>query len=112
MPETQSSGWQPIETAPRDGTIIWVYAAAAHGLPDFQSPCAWHPDAGFCADELRTVTHWRHIEDVWLPPPSGDSELQKRARAVVDARYSKGNDWKILDQRIGELADLVGGGEA
>lgn len=63
------TGWQRIETAPKDGTLIWTYTAEAHGLPAFQSPCTFHPDAGFCTDELRPVTHWRPIEDVWLLPP-------------------------------------------
>jgi hypothetical protein len=56
--------WLPIESAPRDGTEIAVYAPARHGLQSMVSKCAWHPDAGFCIDELREPTHWQP-----LPPP-------------------------------------------
>ena len=55
---TAHDEWRPIETAPKDGTIIWIYAPPAHGLPALQTQCAWHPDAGFCVCELREPTHW------------------------------------------------------
>lgn len=71
--------WQPIETAPRDGTEVWVYVAAAHGLPSFECMCAYHEDAGWCADELREVTHWQP-----LPPPA--PTLHTLVRAYIDAR--------------------------
>lgn len=51
--------WQPIETAPEDGTVVWVYLAAYDGLPAFACECAFSEIAGWCADELRTVTHWK-----------------------------------------------------
>ena len=63
-------GWQPIATAPRDGTRVWVYVAAAHDLPAFQCACAWHPDGGWCADELRPITHWMPL----LEPPGAEAE--------------------------------------
>jgi len=66
-------GWRPIETAPTDGTPVWTYTAEREGLPAFQSTCAYHPDAGWCTDELRYVTHWRPMRDVWLPPPTVSS---------------------------------------
>jgi hypothetical protein len=51
--------WRPIETAPRDGTLILVYATAGqHGLPELYSLCSWHEQAGFCICELRKPTHW------------------------------------------------------
>jgi hypothetical protein len=49
--------WQPIETAPKDRDIV-VYAAEREGLPGFFSLCRWHPDAGFCVDELREPEWW------------------------------------------------------
>jgi hypothetical protein len=58
--------WQPIETAPRDGTIFLVWAPGAHGLSPMFSLCAWHEDAGFCIDELRHASHWMPLPD----PPS------------------------------------------
>ena len=50
--------WKDIKTAPRDGTPVWVYVAAYLDLPAFQCVCAYHKDAGWCADELREATHW------------------------------------------------------
>jgi len=58
--------WQPIETAPKDGTCVLVFVAARDDLPSFVTTCAWHKDAGWCADELRSVTHWMPLPD---PPP-------------------------------------------
>jgi hypothetical protein len=66
----KDGGWMPIETAPRDGSEFLAYTAAAHGLPPFVSLCKWHPDAGFCTDELRNVTHWQP-----LPPLPTEREV-------------------------------------
>lgn len=66
---TVTTAWRPISSAPEDGTVVWVYTAAAHGLPAFQGPCAHHPDAGWCTDELRIVTHWVPLTDLYLEPP-------------------------------------------
>ncbi|TXH14962.1 MAG: DUF551 domain-containing protein [Hyphomicrobiaceae bacterium] len=55
--------WQPISTAPRDGTLFLAWAPAAEGLPAMFSLCAWHPDAGFCIDELREASHWMPLPD-------------------------------------------------
>jgi len=61
---------QPIETAKTDGTKYVVWAAEAHGLPAFVTIAAYHPDAGWCVDELRPVTHWLYE----LPrPQSGEA---------------------------------------
>lgn len=59
--------WLPIDTAPRDGRTIVVYAPARDGLGDLVSLCRWHADAGFCVDELREATHWQPF----CPPKSG-----------------------------------------
>ena len=53
--------WYPIATAPKDGTVVWVYVAERDLLPAFQCICSYHPDAGWCVDELREVTHWRPL---------------------------------------------------
>lgn len=50
--------WAPIETAPRDREIV-VYAPSLEGLGPLVSFCLWHPDAGFCVDELREPTLWQ-----------------------------------------------------
>lgn len=54
----EPGGWQPIASAPKDGMLVWVYAAEREELPAFQTWCAYDPDAGWCVDELREVTHW------------------------------------------------------
>lgn len=60
--------WQPIETAPKDGSLIFVYAPGREGLLWLMCPCAYHPDAGFCVDELREPTHWRPIPAMYDDP--------------------------------------------
>jgi hypothetical protein len=64
------SPWMPIETAPKDGTEFWAYSQdlSGNGLSSFQSRCAWHPDAGFCTDEIREPTHWMPL------PPAPQKE--------------------------------------
>ena len=78
-------GWQPITTAPQTGEVVWTYTSAAHGLPAFQGPCAHHPDAGWCTDELREVTHWVPLSRVALPPPISamNAEEWRAARAEL-----------------------------
>jgi hypothetical protein len=56
--ELRKDAWQPIDSAPKDGSEIIVYAPSVHGLPSMVSKCAWHPDAGFCIDELRQPEYW------------------------------------------------------
>ena len=53
--------WQPISRAPRDREIE-VLCPPREGLPELISKCLWHPDAGFCVDELREPTHWRKLQ--------------------------------------------------
>lgn len=60
-------GWRPIETAPRDGTFVWVWAAPRDGLPGFVEYARYHQDAGWCVDELREATLWQPAA---LPPPA------------------------------------------
>lgn len=55
--------WRQIETAPLDGSTVLVFAAGRHGLPAFQTTAAYHPDAGWCVDELREATHWMPLPD-------------------------------------------------
>jgi len=51
-------GWDLMDTAPRDFPIL-VWAPGRDGLSSMFSVCLWHPDAGFCIDEVREPTHWR-----------------------------------------------------
>lgn len=68
-----SGSWRDIDSAPRDGTAILVFAPGRSdrwegGLGDLICRCAWHPEAGFCVCELREPTHWQP-----LPPPPNPS---------------------------------------
>jgi hypothetical protein len=57
------SEWQPIETAPKDGRLILVWAPAKEGFTSLYSLCRYHPDAGFCIDEIREATHWMPLPE-------------------------------------------------
>jgi len=60
---TELNPWLPIEQAPKDREIV-VYAPPYDSLQSLVMKAKWHPDAGFCIDELRTPTHYQE-----LPPP-------------------------------------------
>jgi hypothetical protein len=53
--------WRPLAEAKTDGSPMLVYAPAREGLSAMQSVCAYHPDAGFCIDELREPTHFMEL---------------------------------------------------
>lgn len=53
--------WQDMDSAPTDGTEFLAYSVeqnADNPLPPFISICSWHPDAGFCTDEIREPIKW------------------------------------------------------
>ena len=53
--------WRPIETAPRDGSEILVWAPGRDGLQPMFAVTAWHESGGFCVCEVRTPTHWKPL---------------------------------------------------
>lgn len=55
--------WQPMATAPQDREII-VYCPPREGLGEIYCKCQWHPDAGFCVDEIREPTLWTEVAEV------------------------------------------------
>lgn len=73
-----ASDWQPIETAPTDGTMVLVYAPAtdpakwAIDLPEAICTAVYHEDAGWCICTVRDVTHWRPLPNP-PTPPTGDA---------------------------------------
>lgn len=73
-----------IENAPKDRTIL-VWAPGREGLPAMFALCKWHPDAGFCIDELRQPIMWWDGE--W-----GDTAQ----RALAEAAEREGMLWEVL----------------
>jgi hypothetical protein len=75
-------GWRPIETAPKDGTDFLAYSQdlGTNDLPPFISLCSWHPDAGFCTCEIRTVTHWLPLPS----PPITQSKGGGQGMSAID----------------------------
>lgn len=64
------------DNTPKDRRIL-VYAPPRDGLPGFKITCVWHPDGGFCVDELREATHW------WeLPPDPAETATKGNENAV------------------------------
>lgn len=53
---------QLMAYAPKDREIF-VYCPPMHGLSELISRSKWHPDAGFCVDELRTPVLWWDIPE-------------------------------------------------
>lgn len=55
--------WSDISKAKQDGTryLMWSEDVRNVGLPPFMSVCAWHPEAGFCTDELREPTKFMEL---------------------------------------------------
>ena len=60
------STWQPIETAPKDGTWLFLYVPG-HGpvRARWKTRMGWQSHAD--AHEITKGTHWMHV----MAPPSG-----------------------------------------
>lgn len=65
--------WQDIETAPKDGTEVLVYAPPYGGLGDIIRKASWHEEAGWRVDEFRSVTHWQPL----TPNPNGLERVER-----------------------------------
>jgi len=104
--------WQPIKTAPTDGSLILVYASPRDDLPGFITVCAYHEDAGFCVDELRYTTHWRPlpeppvaIADPDTPTPTELAKAQSFREGYIEAPTEGWlPDTPDFDRRRGALA--------
>lgn len=62
-----------MRDAPRDRRIR-VWAPEYQGLPAIFAICQWHPDAGFCIDELREPVMWWDLPHLVIPSPSRPAE--------------------------------------
>lgn len=93
--------WRPIATAAHDpDLIIEVKTEARHDLaegveplPSIECLCAWHPDAGFCVDDLREVTLWR-------PAPKWARELWQQ---LQQTRIERDDALNRLSRRVDEI---------
>ena len=60
--------WQPIETAPRDGTLVDLWFAG-HGWDCRVSDCFWggnywvRKGAGAYNDDPKIITHWQPLPE-------------------------------------------------
>ena len=64
--------WRDISEAPKDGSLQIVYLSPREGLPGFVTVCAWHPEVGWCADEVRNVTRFIPLSSIPTPPKKRD----------------------------------------
>lgn len=68
----RASGWRPIETAPKDGTLLLCFWRSSHcAVAYYDDGCWW--DAG--TDGLDDPTHWQP-----LPSPPAE-QIQAPAKA-------------------------------
>lgn len=68
------SGWQPMETAPRDGTEFLIWCRAKHTGREFHGGIAYYSDDGFCP-AVRTHQSRYGIEvRAWHPLPEPPDE--------------------------------------
>ena len=64
------AGWRPIETAPKDGTTVWLASPGFMHLAYFSSSYGWLYTEGRSGSKvLPGATHWQP-----LPSPPADKE--------------------------------------
>lgn len=78
-PEGMVGGWMPIETAPRDGTPIWLYTWAGQ-CEGYWNYGEWVQDAVYCTYDgaggpafQGAPTHWMPLP----PPPTSSADSGK-----------------------------------
>jgi hypothetical protein len=64
------SEWQPIETAPKDGTLILAYADSYYGIPFI---CYWADDNW----RFHGKYPWVMRPDVWMAIPEPPKEMNE-----------------------------------
>lgn len=105
------AGWKSMESAPTDGREVWVMAAPYQDLPGFVVRAAYHPDAGWCVDELREAILWAdalppsEVGRVMLEPPSDALEQVKR----LEGLRTKYHQLKRQDRKTLVDTDLLFG---
>jgi hypothetical protein len=75
--EADARGWQPIATAPRDGTVVWAYCAPKddpYKRPAYQAEIYYKEDAW-----VDVPTYW-HEPTHWQPLPHGPEVNEEEQR--------------------------------
>ncbi len=71
----RAHAWRGISEAREDPDAwLWVYCPPHDGLPAMACPCRWHPEAGFCVDELRSPTLFVELGSILPRPPQEESK--------------------------------------
>ena len=97
--------WQPIETAPRDGTVIdlWFAGEWNRRMPDAywsQHVRAWLPEGRGCSYlDSPIITHWRPLP----PPPSHADDIAFLNRILEDAE----NETRVTHEDVARLRKLA-----
>lgn len=81
--QRQQEGWRPIETAPRDGTMILVHGGIAHWRErnnHWEGPSGWYSLTGF--DWPGRPIQWdvRH----WMPFPAPPLPVESREPVATE----------------------------
>ena len=75
MSEPEAHGWMPIETAPKDGTMLLLFTRERCANCPEQSvgvgTAYWHPNKFWCNGRLATgeYTRMHHAPSHWQPLP-------------------------------------------
>ena len=86
------SRWRDMSSARKDRPI-WVWCPAYQDLSPIVSLCEWHPDAGFCVDELRTPALWTDYVAGNPPGAQPDTSAEEGAKhhaATLRSEEEKG----------------------
>lgn len=85
------SEWQPIETAPKDGTVVIILHGnlMAIAFADPENEGVWTLDDGHdyrpaCRRELTKPTHWMPLPS---PPETRPNDEESKMKIVMGLRY-------------------------
>lgn len=96
-----SNEWMPIETAPKDGTLVDLWCRAPGiftrqgRIPEcwFSGECWWrHDDSSFGDDQCRSRVH---NATHWMPLPSPPGRLEERADQIRNLCQASASDCAV-----------------
>jgi len=108
--------WQPIETAPKDGTVIWGYWK--HATQAWQGPVMYFID--FEGDEKWVTDEYRDINTTpthWQPLPTAPNTFKKDENVSVSSKHIDAvkvpekniktfDAWFVFDGDVNGLAEF------